>query len=191
MGGRLGSGGGLSLLLRGSPQGGRKDPLLAIARLLLGLTTAFFVIAAAAITLAIPAVLVLRDQVIAHLLEQGAPSEAIWGVVVLLLLAVLATLLGFYFFRNLYRIIDTVAEGDPFVPINARRLSAMGWITVAGYVLAIPLNALSQWLESMSSHFHEEFGLSMAGILLAIVLFILARVFREGTRMREELEGTV
>ena len=31
----------------------------------------------------------------------------------------------------------------------------------------------------------------MRTIVLALVLFILARVFREGARMRDELEGTV
>jgi hypothetical protein len=34
-------------------------------------------------------------------------------------------------------------------------------------------------------------GISFGGFLLALVLFILARVFRKGTEMREELEGTV
>ena len=32
---------------------------------------------------------------------------------------------------------------------------------------------------------------AILGILLALVLFILARVFREGAAMRSELEGTV
>ena len=181
----------MSVVLKRSLQERRKDPLLAIARLLLGLITGFFVIAAAAIALAIPAVLVLRDQVIAHLLEQGAPPDAIGSIVVLQLLAVAAAVLGFYFFRNLYRIIDTVGEGDPFVPDNAGRLSAMGWISVGAHVLAIPLNLISRQLGTVGARVHDEFGLSMAGLLLAIVLFILARVFREGTRMRDELEGTV
>ena len=32
---------------------------------------------------------------------------------------------------------------------------------------------------------------STNGLLLALVLFILARVFRTGAKMREDLEGTV
>ena len=35
------------------------------------------------------------------------------------------------------------------------------------------------------------FNVELTGILLTLILFILARVFREGSRMREELEGTV
>lgn len=34
-------------------------------------------------------------------------------------------------------------------------------------------------------------GIDASGILLVILLFILARVFRKGTEMREDLEGTV
>lgn len=172
-------------------QGRRRDPLLATARLLLGLITAFFLVAAASICLAIPVVLAMGDSVLAFLAAHGTPPETIWPVVVLQLLAALAAVLGFYFFRNLYRIIDTVGEGDPFVPANAGRLSAMGWISVAAHVLAIPLNLVSRELGTVADRVHDEFGLSIAGILLALVLFILARVFREGTRMRDELEGTV
>jgi Fe-S cluster assembly ATPase SufC len=40
--------------------------------------------------------------------------------------------------------------------------------------------------------FHGQVGgLDMTGILLVIILFILARVFRHGAAMREDLEGTV
>jgi hypothetical protein len=36
-----------------------------------------------------------------------------------------------------------------------------------------------------------DFGVSLGGLLLALTLFILARVFRQGAAMREDLEGTV
>jgi hypothetical protein len=38
---------------------------------------------------------------------------------------------------------------------------------------------------------HFKADVPLAGLFLALVLFILARVFREGTRMRDDLEGTV
>ena len=34
-------------------------------------------------------------------------------------------------------------------------------------------------------------GFSLTGILMVLILFILARVFKRGAEMREELEGTV
>ena len=36
-----------------------------------------------------------------------------------------------------------------------------------------------------------DFGFDGGGILLILILFILARVFRHGAAMREDLEGTV
>jgi hypothetical protein len=34
-------------------------------------------------------------------------------------------------------------------------------------------------------------GIDFGGVLTALLLFILARVFREGAAMRKDLEGTV
>jgi len=176
----------------GTPARSRpRDPLLAIARLAFGFVTGLSLIAAITFTLLVPFVLLERGRVLAWLVAQGAPPEAIWGIVSLQLLAAAMAVFAFYFFRCLYRIIDTVGEGDPFVPANARRLMAMGWISLASNVLVFPLNIVSQWLATWSDRFHSDLGLSFVGRLLALVFFILARVFREGARMREDLEGTV
>jgi hypothetical protein len=168
-----------------------RDPLLAIARLAFGFVTGISLITAIVFSLLVPFVLVIRDKVLVWLVAKGAPPEAIWGITALQLLAAAAAVFAFYFFRHLYRIIDTVAEGDPFVPGNASRLMAMGWISIVSHLLAIPLNIVAQWLANYSDRFIVNFGVSSAGLLLALVLFILARVFREGARMREDLEGTV
>ena len=161
-----------------------RDPLLAIARFLLKAAMAITALAAAAIVIAIPALMVFHDWVVGKLAGHSAPPETIWAIISVLGLAAAMAVLGFYFFRHLYRIVASVGDGDPFVPINARRLHAMGWITVAVHVL-------SGWIESVTDKVRVVFELPLAGILLAVVLFVLARVFREGTRMREELEGTV
>ena len=172
-------------------RGRARDPLLAIARLAFGFVTALSAVSASFFCLAVPFVLVIRERVLAWLVAKGAPPEAIWGIISLQLLAAAAAIFAFFFFRHLYRIIDTVGAGDPFVPDNASRLMAMGWIAVVSHFLAIPLNLVAQWLAHYSDRFVVNFGISFAGLLLALVLFILARVFREGARMREDLEGTV
>lgn len=168
-----------------------RDPLLAIARFFFGAAMAVMVIAGIAIAIALPAILIFSDQVVARLSPHDAPPEMLWAMVAILLLSAVAVVLGFYFFRHLRRIIGTVGEGDPFVPVNAERLRAMGWITVAVHFIGIPLSALSGWIESVTDNFRVIFEVPLSGLLLAVVLFVLARVFREGTRMREELEGTV
>jgi Protein of unknown function (DUF2975) len=88
-----------------------------------------------------------------------------------------------------------VGEGEPFRPENAERLSRMGWIAVIVQLVILPVAALAAWmapyLDKVDADIHVNGGLDGGSILLTLILFILARVFREGTRMREELEGTV
>ena len=112
-------------------------------------------------------------------------------LVVAACLVVVVGSLAFVWLRQLRRIIDSVALGDPFVPENAERLQAMGWLTVGIELTAIPVGGIGTWITSVVDDATSDFTISPGGVLLAIVLFILARVFREGTRMRGELEGTV
>ncbi|MBW8753369.1 MAG: DUF2975 domain-containing protein, partial [Sphingomonadales bacterium] len=149
------------------------------------------IVSAVAFALAVPVVFVMHDKVIAWVVGKGAPAATIWALAVLPALTAVIAVLGFYFMRHLYRIIGTVGEGDPFVPANAQRLSAMGWISVAVHVVAIPMSVISGWVGNITHDMHFNADVPLSGLFLALVLFILARVFREGTRMREDLEGTV
>ena len=72
----------------------------------------------------------------------------------------------------------------------------MGWIALGSQVVMIPLGALLHWIavitrDMRNVRIEADFGLSGGMILLTLVLFILARVFRHGAAMREDLEGTV
>jgi hypothetical protein len=113
-------------------------------------------------------------------------------VVLLLVLAA-----PFMFFGKLRAIINTVGKGDPFAPTNAERLSRMAWLMLAGEVLLWPAAFLAGEIAEWASKY-DDFdlnvggdGFSLTGILMALLLFILARVFRHGAAMREDLEGTV
>ncbi len=168
-----------------------RDPLLAIARLILGVAMVGAIVAAIAFALAVPVILIWHDRTIAWVVGQGAPPATIWALALIPALTTAIAVLSFYFMRHLYRLIGTVGQGDPFVPDNAVRLRFMGWISVAVHVVAIPLSALAKWTQSVTHDVHFAMDLPLAGLFLALILFILARVFREGTRMREDLEGTV
>jgi Protein of unknown function (DUF2975) len=171
-----------------------RDPLLMAARLLLIFMMGVMAVIAAACAIGAVAALAMHSMIVAEMAEHAIPSEAAWAIAPLLALIIVAAVLGFFFFRHLYRIVGTVGEGDPFIPENAQRLSAMGWIVVAVHVLAIPLFAIAAWIAEIakeSAEFQANGGFDLTGILLALILFILARVFRQGARMREELEGTV
>jgi len=113
-------------------------------------------------------------------------------VVVLLVLAAL-----FVFFGKLRAIINTVGEGEPFVPANAQRLSLMAWLMLGVQLLLFPAawlgKVVAEWANTLDDvHIAANGdGFDLTGILLVIILFILARVFRHGAAMREDLEGTV
>jgi hypothetical protein len=171
-----------------------KDPLLIAARLILIFMMGAMALAGVACAIGAVAVLAMHGTVVAELAKESIPAEVAWAIAPLLALVIGAAAMGFYFFRHLHRIVGTVGEGDPFIPENAKRLSAMGWIVVGFHVLAIPLIGISTWVAKMAKEhdqLHLDGGFDLGGILLILILFILARVFREGARMREELEGTV
>jgi hypothetical protein len=113
-----------------------------------------------------------------------------------MLIGLAIVVMMFFFFGKLRRIIRTVGEGDPFQPANADRLNAMAWLTVGVQLCFLPAAALGMELakyadEMKDANINVDGGMDIEGILLAIVLFILARVFRHGAAMREDLEGTV
>ncbi len=167
-----------------------KDPLLAAARIVLIISMGVALAATAAFAIGFLAVSILRESIWDGFAASGAGPELLWIVLGALVLLTAASLLSFYFLRHLYRIVGTVGDGDPFVPVNAARISAMAWITLAVDLLLLGVAILAFWAPH-DRYDHVDFNFGLAGLLLSLVLFVIARVFREGTRMREELEGTV
>jgi len=175
-----------------------KDPLLAAANVMLVFFIAVLSFAAAAFVVAAPAVTIFKRDVLSEFARNGTADaarlypELPW---VILGLAVLLAL-GVWFLVLLRRIVRSVGEGDPFVPVNAARLTRMGWLALAGQIASLPIGAAVVHVARMVSdsghgEVGNDFGFSGEGVLLVLTLFILARVFRQGARMREELEGTV
>ena len=173
-----------------------RDPLLTATRLILTFILIVFGLALAALavtTLALPFPLVQAQIADLHL----AMGVSTWAFTARLLAMIglvgIILAIVFLFVLSLRRILDTVGAGDPFVPINARRLRDMGWLMVA-ITFAIPaLPATVTWVNALlrDTGVAEGFEFQADGLLLALVLFILARVFRHGTAMRDDLEGTV
>lgn len=175
------------------------DPLLAAARIFLFLLIGICGLGALAMALGLPALLIFQGDVLAQLADKGVSGGERLIPAMALVLAGMAALLALaiYFLLQLNRIATSVADGDPFAPENARRLARVGWAALAGQILAIPLGATVAWLAAQlegkfeNVRLDEEPGVSLTSILLILVLFILARVFRHGAAMRQDLEGTV
>ena len=174
----------------------KSDPLLAFGKFIVVLAQAIMAFAAAAVTIGIPIILLMKDKAQADLrVEMGDPdllfpALPIAGLLVLLLAALL---LAYFFFDRLRRIIDTVSKGDPFEPENAVRLTAMAWFMLGIQVLAIPVAGIGLYLVDIMNEDRAEItsGIDLSGIVMVVTLFILARVFRHGAAMRADLEGTV
>ena len=92
--------------------------------------------------------------------------------------------------KQLKLICQTLLQGDPFVPANAQRLRII-WIAVAcAEVLRLVVGFV---LSSMQSQNGETMTLDLRIYIWFVVLalIVLAEVFREGARLRQEQKLTV
>ena len=104
----------------------------------------------------------------------------------------LATIpLNYVVLKRLLAIVGTVREGDPFVAANASRLQTIAWSLLALQLFSIVIGAIGTAVSTPAHPVHLDAGFSINGWLAVLLTFLLARVFAEGTLMREDLEGTV
>jgi hypothetical protein len=92
---------------------------------------------------------------------------------------------------RLLAMVGTVRIGDPFVAANAFRLRAIAWTLLALQLIGLAIAAIVRTISTPEHPVDIETGFSVNGWLAVLLTFILARVFAEGTLMREDLEGTV
>jgi hypothetical protein len=93
--------------------------------------------------------------------------------------------------KRLLAIVETVRAGDPFVAANADRLQAIAWALLTLQLLSLVIGAIAKAVSSPAHPLDLDAGFSINGWLAVLLTFLLARVFAEGTLMREDLEGTV
>ena len=135
-----------------------------------------------------------NEQWIMRALDLSPSLEAERVVMGLRTIAVigLATIpLNYAILKRLLAIVDTVRAGDPFVAANAYRLQAIAWVLLALQLLSIVIGAIGKAVSTPAHPVHLDAGFSINGWLAVLLTFLLARVFAEGTLMRDDLEGTV
>jgi hypothetical protein len=93
--------------------------------------------------------------------------------------------------KRLLAIVGTVREGDPFVAENAARLQAIAWSLLGLQVLSVVIGSIARAISTPAHPLHLDAGFSINGWLAVLLTFVVARVFAEGTRLRDDLEGTV
>jgi hypothetical protein len=184
-----------------------KQHLFAITSFLLKLATWFTVFLIAVLALAFIACTLGVGGLLfapAAIQNMGIPLEADGVPMVRALTAVLFAVGGgligivliLFVIRATGGIVDTAIAGDPFVGANADRLNRIGFL-LAG-LMAVQLLTLIFVAgiapESIDNpHFKISGGSEPdpVGMLAILLIFVLARIFKHGTRMRDELEGMV
>lgn len=180
---------------------GKSNDLLLLAGKVITLSLqGAMAIGATALIIGSGVVVFMQDTIAAEYIAKTGNPDAVFPLfallgVMLIGLAFVAAL--FVFFGKLRAIINTVGDGDPFQPANADRLNQMAWLMLAVQALVLPAIPLAVRLAEVGEEVGEDLGIGLDGsfelngILMVIILFILARVFRHGAAMREDLEGTV
>lgn len=119
-----------------------------------------------------------------------APS-IMTGLRAIAALGLLCVPLNHMILTRLLRIVETVGRGDPFVAANAYRLQGIAWALLTLQLLSMVIGGIGKVIASREFPLHLDAGFSVSGWLAVILTFVLARVFAEGTLMREDLEGTI
>jgi len=91
-------------------------------------------------------------------------------------------------------IVDSAIAGDPFVGDNAGRLNRIGFLLVG--IMAVQfltLITVAAIAPQNSPHMQISGGSEPdpVGLLAVLLIFVLARIFKHGSQMRDELESTV
>jgi hypothetical protein len=118
-------------------------------------------------------------------------DRLILGMRAIAALGLIGIPLNYLVLKRLLAIVETVRGGDPFVAANAARLRAIAWALLALQLLSLTISAIAEAVSTPAHPLHLQAGFSVSGWLAVLLTFLLARVFAEGTLMREDLEGTV
>lgn len=113
------------------------------------------------------------------------------GMRAIMVIGIVGTPIGYVVFSRLLRIVESVRTGKAFTTDNAGRLRTIAWAMVGLEVLHICVVAVASAVSTKEVPLHINSNLHITSWLLILMLFVLAQVFMEGTRMREDLEGTV
>jgi hypothetical protein len=135
-----------------------------------------------------------NEQWIMSALDLSPSAEAtrlVFGLRAIAVLGLAVIPLNYAVLKRLLAIVETVRAGDPFVAANADRLQTIAWALLSLQLLSLVIGAIVKTVSTPAHPLQISAGFSTNGWLAVLLTFLLARVFAEGTRMREDLEGTV
>ncbi|HEU0100445.1 MAG TPA: DUF2975 domain-containing protein [Allosphingosinicella sp.] len=113
------------------------------------------------------------------------PVMRLWVLVGLPMFAAVHVMLS-----RLLEMIGTVRAGDPFVPENAARVKTVAWCLLVVQLFELACGIFISVLTRAGADI-GDWDPSLSGWIAVLLLFVLARVFEEGARIRADLEAMV
>ena len=123
--------------------------------------------------------------------SKEANAKLYLGMRLVALLGLCAIPVVHFILTRILAIVDTVREGDPFVMVNAARLQRIAWAVLVLELIHLAVGAIAASVSTPVRPFDIDWRFSPTRWVAVLLLFVLARVFEQGARMRDELEGTV
>lgn len=166
------------------------DTALSLSRLLLKLGLFLNLLMGAILVLAFGGTFLFEDQVLQYFDRRQfdaiilLPTLRIWIILAIPYVAAVHIMLA-----RLLAMTRTVQLGNPFVPENAVRLKTIAWCLLATQTLHLIFGVMVRIAASANAHMEWKF--SANGWIAVLLLFVLARIFEEGTRIRDDLEKMI
>jgi hypothetical protein len=113
------------------------------------------------------------------------------GMRAIMAIGIVGVPIAFVVLDTLLKIVGTVRDGAPFSLENAARLRTIAWALLGLELLHVSVVAIASAVSSEELPLRIDGSVHLTGWLAVLLLFVLAQVFLEGTRMRNDLEGTV
>ena len=168
------------------------DPLTMSRRVLRVLTKLNLLMGGLILALLI-ASLIAGPWVMRALGARPAPGNSmLWvGMRLIMVIGICSVPIVHLILARLLAIVETVKVGNPFVMANAVRLKTIAWAILGLEMLHFTVGAIAEGVSTATTPLNISSGFSLTRWLTVLLLFVLARVFEQGARMREDLEGTV
>jgi hypothetical protein len=166
---------------------------LGVSRIVLRILIRLNVLVGALILALLIASLVAPGPVMSALGAPPTPANAalILGMRLIAVIGIAAVPIAHTVLARLLAIVDTVWAGDPFIIDNAARLQTIAWAVLALEVLHLVVVIVAATVSTPQTPLDVGSRISVTRWLAVLLLFVLARVFEQGTRMRDDLAGTV
>jgi len=118
-------------------------------------------------------------------------DSVIAGMHAIMMIGIAGTPIAYVMFSRLLRMVESVRTGESFTMENAGRLRTIAGALLGLELLHVCVVAIASAVSTREVPLRINGNFDLTDWLAIMLLFVLAQVFLEGTRMREDLEGTV